>query len=385
MRYSRCASWGATRFGRRGLLRAGFGLGAAAALGRSAIGPVSARAQQATPVAGEAAAIVTDVLDFQLDNGGRWPGHFGSVTLKLHQGFFDGGDVWFIRTDASDATFASENGLVYVPLLRNALTKEGSYAHLYVFRNGADGQRPVVSTVPTREDFTPAFRVHIVSFTKDPVLLESVAAIREAETAGTVQVEATEIVVNYPLVRWPGGGLPVDTELKEYLGKGPLVEEPDTAGGSVTFKLHQCYPGSRYFVTDTSAVPMAPMMAVAASPATQALIEAKATAPIYVFGNGLPGPGPMGFQPSVFNSTAGDPVWSPFWEHMTVVWKDPSRAVVLKSEADIKAREAAGDITVYKGVPETDPMSFVVNCPSPVLARPDYDPAEFQALATPPA
>ncbi len=377
--------WGETRIERRSVLRAGLGLGLVAALGGRTLRPATLGAQDATPAAGEGVAIAGDVLDFQLDSGGRWPGHFGSVTMKLHQGYFDGGDVWFIRTDASDAAYAQEQGLVHVPLLSNALSIEGSYAHLYLFRDGADGQRPVISTIPTQDDFTPAFQVHNVSFTGQPQLLDSVAAIQEAEAAGAVRVEATGIVVNFPLVQWPGGGLPVDTELKEYLGKGPLAAEIDTAAGTVTFKLHQCYPGSRYFLTDTSAAPMAPMMGVATAPATQKLIEAKATAPIYVFGNGLPGPGPMGFQPSVFNSTAGDPAWSPFWEHMTVVWNDPSGAVVLRSEAEIKERETAGDVKVYKGVPETDPMSFVVNCPSPVLAPPDYDPADFQAPATPAA
>ena len=45
--------------------------------------------------------------------------------------------------------------------------------------------------------------------------------------------------------------------------------------------------------------------------------------------------------------------------------------------------EAAGDLTLFMGVPETDPMSFVVNCPAPVLAVNDYDPADFATEATP--
>jgi hypothetical protein len=369
---------------RRHALRLGLAGGAALAAGARVSAP--ARARQATPVPGEEAVkVVGDVVDFRLGPDGRWEGAFGSVTLKLHPGYFDGQDAWFIRTDASDAEFAAAEGLVHVPLLRNALDVPGGFADIYLFAGGTDDQRPVLSTAPGRDDFTPAFRVHRVTLTGEPERLDSVAAITAAEQAGTAAIEPTDIVVNYPLVTWPDGGLPVDDELTEYLGTGPLIEEPDTEAGTVTFKLHQCYPGSRYFVTDTSAAPMAPMMGVVGSPPTQKLSEAKATAPIYVFGNGLKGPGAMGFQPAIFNSTAGDPAWSPFWDHVTVVWKEPARATLLTSEADVKARAEAGEVDLFNGTPDTHPNGFVVNCPSPVLAPPDYDPAQFAAAGGTPA
>jgi pyruvate/2-oxoglutarate dehydrogenase complex dihydrolipoamide dehydrogenase (E3) component len=56
----------------------------------------------------------------------------------MHPGFFEGQDAWFIRTDASDETFAQQNGLVYVPLLHNALRAEGSFANIYLFEGGVD-------------------------------------------------------------------------------------------------------------------------------------------------------------------------------------------------------------------------------------------------------
>ncbi len=346
---------------------------------------VPSLAQESSPAASEPQVIVGDVIDFELAANGRWPGHFGSVTLALHPGYYDGGDAWFIRTDASDNDFAQANGLVYVPLLKNALDAEGSYGNIYLFDGGVDEQRPVVSTVPGQTTFTPAFLVHNVSFTGDTALMASEDAILEGAEAGTVDVEATEIIVNYPLVLWPDGGLAVDPDLVNPLGPGVLVEEPDLENGQVTFKLHQCYPGSRYIATDTSLEPMSQPMGVATSEATQALIEANATAPIYVFMPGLPGPAAMGGQPSVFNSTAGDGIWSPFWEHKTIAWNDGVEPIVLTSEAEVLEHEATGDITVFMGVPETDPVSFVVNCPAPVLAVNDYDPADFATAATPEA
>jgi hypothetical protein len=50
---------------------------------------------------------------------------------------------------------------------------------------------------------------------------------------------------------------------------------------------------------------------------------------------------------------------------------------VLTSEAEVLAAVDAGEVTLFQGVPETDPVSFVVNCPAPVLAEVDYDPARF--------
>ncbi len=364
------------RFSRRAVLGAGAGLGAAMVLR----GVPTAHAQEGTPAsAEEARAIVGDVVDFTLTPEGRWDGPFGSVTMVLHPGWFDGGEAWFIRTDASDQAFATEEGLVYVPLLKNALDADGSYATFYRFAAGAEGQRPVLSTVPSEENFTSAFQVVDVAFSGDAEPLDSAAAIEEAAAAGTVTLEPTGVIVNYPLVVWPGGGLAADPDLAMPLGAGPLVEDPDLTNGLVTFKLHQCYPGSRYIATDTSAVPMAPMMGVVGSPPTQMLIEANATAPIYVFGNGLPGPGVMGFQPAVFNSKAGDVIWSPFWDHFVVMWKDPDQATVLTSEAEIMAAVEAGTVELFTGTPDTHPDGFVVNCPSPVLAPNPYDPAEFGA------
>jgi hypothetical protein len=118
-----------TRFSRRRALRAGAALGLGAALSARGIRGTGAEFSQASPTPDAAQVIVGDVVEYSLEPRG-WPGHFGSVTLAMHPGFFNGGDTWFIRTDASDQAFATENGLVYVPLLKNALGIEGATANL---------------------------------------------------------------------------------------------------------------------------------------------------------------------------------------------------------------------------------------------------------------
>ena len=318
-----------------------------------------------------AEVIVGDVLEYALTSE-EWPGPFGFVTFRLHEALYNGEMVYHIRTDASDLTFANENKLVYVPLLNAALGREDATSPMYVFDNGAADQLPVLSTVPGLDTFSPAMRIHQVTFKGDPSLLDSAAKIEEAEAAGDITIEKLNLIVNYPLVKWPGGELSVDEAKQEYLGSGQLLEPPDTAGLQVKFKLHQCFPGSRYIVTDTSAAPMAPMMSVAASPPTQALVEVKATDKIWVFGNGFKGSGVMGFQPAIFAHQANEPAWSPFWDHFTLVWKDEAKARVLRNEADIKAALDAGEVEQFNGTPDSHPTGFVVNCPAPVLAPNTY-------------
>jgi hypothetical protein len=142
---------------------------------------------------------------------------------------------------------------------------------------------------------------------------------------------------------------------------------------TVTFKLHQCYPESRYIITDTSALPMAPRMNIAGSPATAGLAEAGAASSITVFGNGLTGPGAMGFQPGIFREKVGEPGWSPMWNHFTVVWKDPAAAALLTSQAEIDALVEDGSLELFVGTPGTNGQGFVVNCPSPIIAPNDFE------------
>jgi hypothetical protein len=315
--------------------------------------------------------IVGDVLEYALTSQ-EWPGAFGFVTFKLHEALYNGEMVYHIRTDTSDPTFATENKLVYVPLLNAALGREDATSATYVFDNGATDQLPVLSAIPGMDNFSPAMRIYRVTFNGEPSLLDSADKIKEAEAAGDITTEKLNLIVNYPLVKWPGGELSVDQDKQEYLGTGQLLEPVDTAGLKVKFKLHQCFPGSRYIVTDTSAAPMAPMMSVAASPPTQALVEVKATDKIWVFGNGFKGSGVMGFQPAIFAHRATEPAWSPFWDHFTLVWKDEAKARVLRSEADITAALEAGEVDLFNGTPDSHPTGFVVNCPVPVLAPNTY-------------
>ncbi len=328
--------------------------------------PTTAAAAGANAEAGTE-VVVGDVTDFVLSSD-AWPGDFGSVTFKLHEAFYNGDMVYHIRTDASEPGFAQQNGLVFVPLLNAALAHEDATSPIYTFDKGVSDQRSVLASIPGMDNFSPALRVHKVSFNGSPTLLNSVEAVESAEAGGDITVEKLDLIVNYPLIKWGDAGLTVDNELKVALGPGQLFEEADLNGLQVTMKLHQCYPGSRYIVTDTSTSKMAPMMAIAASPPTQKLAEIGATDEIWVFGNGIEGSGVMGFQPAIFDNKATEPAWSPFWNHFTLVWNDDATPRVLKNSAEIRAAKEAGELEEFNGVPDSHPNGFVVNCPAPILA-----------------
>jgi hypothetical protein len=375
------------KLSRRNFLK-GLGGGAAAALLANAGLPAAfasdtrifadtigrAQAARALQMMPDVELLVGDVIGFQLESS-AWEGAFGSVTFQMHQAWYNGENVYYIRTDASDADFAAEQKLVSVPLLNAVMATESAASTLYTFENGAADQYPVVSTIPANEDYSSAWHIQRVTFNGTPEILDSADAVQAAADAGDVTIEASNIIVNFPVVKWPGGELTEDTEKATYLGTGPLITPADTDLMQVTFKLHQCYPGSRYIVTDTSAAPMAPMMAIAPSAPTQELMNVGATDEIWVFGNGFPGSGVMGFQPAVFDNAAGEPVWSPFWNHFTAVWADEGAAEVVTSSDQLRALVDEGALEIFNGTPDTHPGGFVVNCPVPIKAATTWQPA----------
>jgi hypothetical protein len=312
--------------------------------------------------------MVKDVLDYQLDVP-EWEGGYGWVKFKLHEGMHNGESVYFIRTDASDQAFAEQEGLVFVPLLNVAAGMEDVNS-CYFFE---DGRPQVVAYIPGDDKYSSLFKVKMVKVEDDSVDLTSADAIEQAAQDGGVMLDEPNLFLNHPLVQWPGGGLTVDSEFKDVLSGGQLVEEINIDGMEVTMKLHQCFPGSRYILTDTGAAPMAPMMNIPPASPTEQLTALGGTDEIWVFGNGIPGPGVMDGQPAIFDNKAGEPAWSPFWQHFTVTWKDESSARVLRTSADIRELVDSGELEQWNGVPDSHPNGFVVNCPAPILAPNDFD------------
>ena len=77
---------------------------------------------------------------------------------------------------------------------------------------------------------------------------------------------------------------------------------------------------------------------------------------LWIFKNGVKGPGLMGFQTNVLNSIPGDPHYTPLWKVNIVEWKTTSTPTILGSDDIIANAVRKGQITVT-------PTNVVINCP----------------------
>lgn len=69
---------------------------------------------------------------------------------------------------------------------------------------------------------------------------------------------------------------------------------------------------------------------------------------VYVFTNGVKGGGPFKFQADVFDRPPGGEGYSPLRAVNLVAWKDERKARELRSAAEVKAAEAAGEIEIKR-------------------------------------
>ncbi len=67
---------------------------------------------------------------------------------------------------------------------------------------------------------------------------------------------------------------------------------------------------------------------------------------VYVFTNGIKGPGPLKFQSDVFDNPPGTPGYSPLRKILLVTWKDGPHPRILKSVPEVRDAEAKGELTI---------------------------------------
>ena len=133
-------------------------------------------------------------------------------------GIYEDGEVLFVHTETSDpdvATMLTEMmggpEVVLVPEL--AAAPPELLATVYVFTNGISGHGPfgfqsdIFDSVPGDEGYSPLRNVLLVEWNEDatPRELRSVAEVEAAQIANEVSVTEPGIVVNFPVLVWPGG------------------------------------------------------------------------------------------------------------------------------------------------------------------------------------
>jgi hypothetical protein len=179
-------------------------------------------------------------------------------------------------------------------------------APIWVFTNGAKGQRNVIDVAPGDEGYSPLWQVNMVTWRGGNArVLRSAADVRKAVDAGEAVVKKTKIVVNCPVVGF---------NQKQTLGfaKDKTIAYLDL--GAVKLR-----PGNK-------------------------------VAPIWAFTNGFEG------QHNVIDVVPGDKDYAPLWRVNMLTWKDGASARLLTSATAIRTALAAGELTIRR-------TTMVVNCP----------------------
>ena len=132
-------------------------------------------------------------------------------------GYYAGEEIVFIHTEASDPEVAdmltAMMGPQVVLVSRLAETPASLLAEVYVFTNGVQGNGPfgfqpdVFDAVPGDEGYSPLRAINLVAWQENVPAqeLRSAEEVKAAESRGEVAIVRPGIVVNMPILSWPGG------------------------------------------------------------------------------------------------------------------------------------------------------------------------------------
>ena len=131
--------------------------------------------------------------------------------------YTEGTEIKFIHTEASDPKVAKlltemmGSPVLVVPAL--AKSPEAVTANVYVFTSGVRGEGPfgfqidVFDSPPGADGYSPLRALNLVTWKHDQAAreLRSFAEVKAAAEKGDVTIERPGIVINMPLLTWPGG------------------------------------------------------------------------------------------------------------------------------------------------------------------------------------
>jgi hypothetical protein len=178
---------------------------------------------------------------------------------------------------------------------------------MWVFTNGAGGQRSIVDSAPGDKQYSALHKVNTVTWKTDasPRVLRSAAAIRSTRSDGELTVRRTSRVVNVAL-----------------LGFGQTRH----AGFAEGKTIHYYELG---------------LVNVA---------RGNEVLPIWTFTNGVDG------QRNIADVVPGTTAYPPLWAVVEVTWKADARRSLVRSFEQLQQARKAGDVTVKR-------TTMVVNCP----------------------
>ena len=180
-------------------------------------------------------------------------------------------------------------------------------APIWVFANGADGQRSIVDSAPGDKQYSALHKVNTVTWKTDatPRILRSAAAVQGAQADGDLTVKSTSKIVNAAL-----------------LGFGQTRH----AGFAKSKTIHYYELG-----------------VVKVAPGNEIL-------PIWTFTNGVDA------QSNIADVVPGTTAYPPLWAVVEVTWKAGAQRRLVRSFEQLQQARKAGELTLKK-------TSMVVNCP----------------------
>ncbi len=133
------------------------------------------------------------------------------------KGYMEGKEIYFIHTEASDAKVAElltnmmGSPVLVVPSLAQAPSE--SFANVYVFTNGIRGEGPfnyqadVFDKPPGTEGYSPLRALNLMTWKKEEYAreLKTATEVERAVNGGELTTERPGVVVNMPMLTWPGG------------------------------------------------------------------------------------------------------------------------------------------------------------------------------------
>lgn len=136
-------------------------------------------------------------------------------------GYYDGEEIRFIHTEASDPEVAEAltkmmaSPVIAVPGLGEV--PDAVLSDVFVFANGVEpggargpfGFQPdVFDSVPGGAGYSPLRALNVVKWSdgSEPRLLRSAGEIAQAERSRELRIDQPGVVVNMPIVDWPDGG-----------------------------------------------------------------------------------------------------------------------------------------------------------------------------------
>ena len=299
--------------------------------------------------------------------------------IPLHYALYEGNEVLYIITDASDTEYANSIAekqdwtVEYAPGILNLNSDPDQ--KLFIFKNGLKGdgiygfQDEVVSFTPTHKEYTALTQVVEVSWKigQKPTLFESVKEITEAEEAGRIEFNNTEVIINAPQIKWPEGQMKIrsDKSISDEMSfDGGQITEINLNDNTVTFVAHRGWGNNGqtiyYIVVDVTPSGPAETMGTVFSPSSENLVT-ESTTDLFMFKNGIRGSGPLGFQPIITSTVTENDTYSPIWQVYSVEWNDEDLAKILETKSDIDAFHSEDLISVSLARPANS--HHIINSP----------------------